>query len=145
MQTILASACDLGLTAEPNDESVRQGKIVLGMVSIQGEVHWSVALGFTQSSASAVASRFAGYEIPSEGPDLGDAIGEIANIVAGRIKHDLGAKHLAVNISLPTVIWAEAFQVLLQHNTAMDYAHFNSEAGKIWTMVAVGIDNGIML
>lgn len=145
MQTILASACDLGLTAEPDDESVRKGKIVLGMVSIQGEVHWSVALGFTQSSASAVASRFAGYEIPSDGPDLGDAIGEVTNIVAGRIKNNLGAKGLAANISLPTVIWAQGFQVLLRHNTAVDYAHFNSEVGKIWIMVAVGMDNGMML
>lgn len=145
MQTVLASACDLGLTAEPDDESVRKGKIVLGMVSIQGEVHWSVALGFTQSSASAVASRFAGYEIPSDGPDLGDAIGEVTNIVAGRIKNNLGAKGLAANISLPTVIWAQGFQVLLRHNTAVDYAHFNSEVGKIWIMVAVGMDNGMML
>ena len=145
LQDVLARACNLELTAEPDDKAVRKGEIVLGMISIQGDVHWSVALGSAQDSASAVASRFAGYKIPSDGPDLGDAIGEMTNIVGGRIKHTLGRKGLSVNISLPNVIGAAAFQILLERKNAVHYVHFGSPIGRIWTMVAVGIDCGVLL
>lgn len=141
----LARICDLALEPTAPDEGLRNGKVVLGMVSIQGEVHWSVTLGFTPDSASAIATRFAGYDIPSEGPDLGDAIGEITNIVAGRIKHNLGGRGLAANISLPTVFGADSLQMLLERDNAMAYAYFDSPVGKLWTLVSVGIDSGVIL
>ncbi len=145
LQITLAKLCDLTLKIEPDNEDVRSGKVVLGLISIQGEVHWSVTTGFTPESASEIASKFAGYVIQPYSPDLGDAIGEITNIVAGRIKSELGAKGLGVSISLPTVIGAEALQMLIDHDRATAYTHFDSPAGKLWTIVSVGISSEVVL
>ncbi|UCE58925.1 MAG: response regulator [Phycisphaerales bacterium] len=145
VQDVLAQACDLGLSVEEVEEAVPSGEVVLAMITLHGGVNWSVLLGFTRESAKAAASRFAGYEVPSDGPDMADAVGEIANIVGGRIKQLLSAKGLAASLSLPTVLGASGFEVLLQHKSTVNYVHFDSPAGRMWTMVAVGMDAGMIL
>jgi len=146
VQEILAEACcGLEVSVEPGDEAVRSGRVVLGMIALHGSVHWSVVMGFTRDSATAVASRFAGYEVSPEGPDVGDAIGEIINMVGGRTKKLLSVKGLTASMSLPTVLGASEFQVLLQQRSAADYVHFGSPAGKVWTILTVGVDVGMIL
>ncbi len=145
VQEIFADACNLDLSIKPEDEAVRSGRVVLGMIALHGDVHWSVVIGFTQDSVAAVASKFAGYEIPPDGPDIGDAIGEITNIVGGRVKQLLSAKGLPVSISLPTVLSASEFKVLLQHRSAADCVQFSSPVGKLWAAVTVGVDSGMVL
>lgn len=145
MQEVLAQACDIHVSVEADSESDRSGGILLGMISFHGCVHWSVVLGFTRDSAAAVASKFAGYEIGWDGPDIGDAIGEMTNIVGGGIKRLLGNKGLKVNMSLPTVLRASEFEVLIQHNNGSDTVDFSSQVGKLWTIVTVGIDTEMIL
>lgn len=145
MQEVLAQACDIHITEEEGDESERHGGILLGMISFHGCVHWSVVLGFTRDSAAAVASKFAGYDIPWDGPDIGDAIGEITNIVGGGIKRRLGLNDLAVKMSLPMVVRASEFDVLIQHKNGSDTHYFKSQVGKLWTIVTVGIDAEMVL
>lgn len=147
MQYVLAKACDLQLTPEPPDEVVRSGNVVLGMISMHGDVQWSLTLGFARDAAEAVASSFAGSDTPSEQLDLGDAIAELTSIVAGRVKTLLSARGVAVDMSLPTVISTSGLQFLVRRKgtTAADYAHFHSPIGKLWTVVAVGIPAGMVL
>lgn len=145
LKAVLAQACDLYPTEEAANDDDRRGGILLGMTSFDGSVRWSVVLGFTRASAAAVATKFAGYEIAADGPDLGDAIGEITSIVGGKIKKLLGLKGLTVNMSLPTVVSASDFEILLQHKSGADTVHFNSSVGKLWTIVTVGMDAGMIL
>jgi len=145
VREILTEACHLELSVKPEDEAVRDGQVVLGMIALHGSVHWSVVVGFTHNTATAVASCFAGCELPPDSPDLGDAIGEVINMIGGRIKKLLGAKGLAANISLPTVLGALEFQVLLQPRSAADYVHFKSPVGEMWSILTVGVDVGMIL
>ena len=147
MQEMLGKACNLDLTPEPEDQSVRNGSIVLGMASLMGAVQWSVGLGFTRESAQAVASRFAGCEVPIDSPELGDAIGELTNIVCGRTKMLLSQRGLSADMSLPTVISASEYRMLVHRpgKTAIDHVHFNSPLGKFWTVVTVGLHAGMIL
>jgi chemotaxis protein CheX len=48
-----------------------------------------------------LVKAFAGSEFPLESPDFADAIGELANMIAGGAKKDLGA---AASITCPNVI-----------------------------------------
>lgn len=147
MQYVIAKACDLQLTPEPPDEAVRSGNAMLGMISMVGDLQWTVVLGFARDAAEAVASSFAGSETSSDELELGDAIGEITNIVAGRIKTLLSSRGLAVSFSLPTVISTSGLRFLVQRTgtTAANYAHFHSPVGKLWTVVTVGIHAGMVL
>jgi CheY-like chemotaxis protein len=146
VQQILDEACNLTINPEAADHSLRAGQIMLGMVTLHGAVHWSVVLGFTREASEAVASKFAGYDISSgDLEDLGDAIGEITNIVGGRVRTLLASKGKIVTVSLPTVVSAAEFQIVLRRKTAAYYVYFDSAAGKLWTAVTVGIHPGMVL
>jgi CheY-like chemotaxis protein len=147
LQEVLAKGCGLQLTAVPADAALRHGDVVLGLISIFGDVHWSVGLGFGRSAAQRIAARFAGSGTPLDGADTGDAIGELTNIVGGRIKLLLSAREVAVKSSFPTVISASGLQLLTQRRLrdAVAYAHFECPDGKLWTGVTLGLAGGIFL
>ncbi len=144
-ERVLAKACDVALTVAPEDEVARGGQIVLGMMALHGDVNWSVTLGFTQRAANVVASRLAGCELSSDDVDTGDAIGEITNIVGGSIKSLLAARNIASRMTLPTVIGATGFRILLQHRNTTSCVSFETPAGPMWSVVTVGIDMGLVL
>ncbi|MDM7914999.1 MAG: chemotaxis protein CheX, partial [Candidatus Eisenbacteria bacterium] len=56
---------------------------VLGIIAVVGDLSWSVTLGFPQQTAEQLACKFAGFEIPFESSDMGDVVGELANVLAG--------------------------------------------------------------
>jgi chemotaxis protein CheX len=75
---------------------------VSGVIGLSGDAMGAVVLSFPAQVASRIASSFAGTEISSEHEDFTDAIGELANMVAGNAKKDFDG--LNVSISLPSVI-----------------------------------------
>jgi chemotaxis protein CheX len=75
---------------------------VSGIIGLSGDVQGSVVLSFPGNVACKVASAFAGVDLTMNSPDFTDAVGELANMVAGNAKKDFG-EHKA-SISLPSVI-----------------------------------------
>jgi CheY-like chemotaxis protein len=145
LSEMLAQMAGLELTPEPENEAVRHGEIVFGTIAIMGGVHWSVTLGFEAQAASRIAEGFTGMEIPPDSPDMGDAVGELVNIVAGEIKRKLEASDMEVEISLPVVNAASKIRTIAQRSTTIEHQHFDSPAGKMWTSVTVGMNPGLVL
>jgi chemotaxis protein CheX len=75
---------------------------VSGIIGLSGDVQGCVVLSFSGEVACKVASTFAGTELTLKSPDFSDAIGELANMVAGNAKKDFEGHH--ASISLPSVI-----------------------------------------
>jgi len=145
VREIVGEACHIELSLAPLEKPVLEGESCIGLLSLHGSIHWSVAVGFARSAAEAVASKFAGCDVSSNEADLGDAIAEITNMVGGRTKQHLASKGLGVNVSLPTVIGASGFRVLLQRKNTAAYARLESSVGTIFTMVILGIQGGMVL
>ncbi|HVP13277.1 MAG TPA: chemotaxis protein CheX [Phycisphaerae bacterium] len=82
---------------------------VSGIIGLSGDVMGCVVLSFPGDVACKIASAFAGTELTMKSPDFSDAIGELANMVAGNAKKDFG-DHLA-SISLPSVVIGPGHQV----------------------------------
>jgi chemotaxis protein CheX len=115
------------------------GEMILAVISLMGDVEWSVFLGLPQATAIAAAAKFAGFQIPFESPDMGDAIGELTNILAGQVKAILDKKGVKVEISLPSVMRAGNLQVLNQRNAVATKTCFDSGLGTFWAgMLAKG-------
>lgn len=74
---------------------------VSGIIGFSGEVTGSVVVSFQKEAAVKLANALAGMEIEFGTPDFSDAIGELANMIAGSAKKDLGGP---ANISIPSVI-----------------------------------------
>ncbi len=75
---------------------------VSGVIGLSGDVAGAVVLSFPKEVACRLASAFAGTELTVDDEDFTDAIGELANMVAGNAKKDLSG--FSVSISLPSVI-----------------------------------------
>jgi chemotaxis protein CheX len=131
---ILNATCGVTLEPLPQDESLASGGVIIGIISLVGDVEWSVFFGLPRDTAVAAAQKFAGFDIPFESEDMGDAIGELTNMLAGQIKLNLDQKGVAVDISLPSVIRAENMTVLVQRqsSSSVDKRCFTSELGKLW-------------
>ncbi len=75
---------------------------VSAVIGLSGDAVGCVILSLPMQTAIGAASKFAGIEMTKDHPDFSDALGELANMVAGQAKSQLDGMH--VSISLPSVI-----------------------------------------
>jgi CheY-specific phosphatase CheX len=95
-------------------ETAGAGSDIMGIISLVGQVDWSLSIGLGAGTATDVAERFAGFEIPFDSADMGDAIGELANLLAGEVKLELDRIGVSADISLPQVLRGSALAVAPQ-------------------------------
>ena len=74
---------------------------VSAIVGMSGDVTGSVVVCFNMAAAAKIVDAFAGFTVEPSSPEFADAIGELANMIAGNAKKDLGA---TVNITVPSVV-----------------------------------------
>ena len=109
---------------------------VVGCISLVGDVDWSLVLSIPRDTASALAGNFAGFEIPFDSPDMGDAVGEMANLVAGEVKVQLDGIGLAAEISLPQVFRGDIIEVLQLPHLPSKLLTFECSCGPLWVAIA---------
>lgn len=81
---------------------------ISGIIGFSGEIVGSVVVSFTRRAGEALVEAFAGAKLEMGTPDFADAIGELANMIAGSAKKDLGA---AASITVPNVVIGAAHQI----------------------------------
>jgi chemotaxis protein CheX len=74
---------------------------VSSIIGFSGEIVGSVVVSFQRAAAVKLVDAFAGAPIDPASPDFADAVGELANMVAGSAKTSLGA---TASITVPSVI-----------------------------------------
>lgn len=74
---------------------------VSSIIGFSGDVVGSVVVSFQLEAAKKLVAAFAQVELDVNDPDFADALGELANMIAGNAKKDLGCK---ASISTPSVI-----------------------------------------
>lgn len=77
---------------------------VSGVVGITGQVKGFVVLSFRESAVLHVVGGFLGEKVERVDDQVSDAVGELANIVAGGAKRVLSEEGYELTISIPTVI-----------------------------------------
>lgn len=82
---------------------------ISGIIGLSGGARGTVALSFPRITALKAVSEFIGEKVVTVDDGVKDAIGELANIVAGAAKRDL-AQH-KISISLPTVIVGDNHEI----------------------------------
>jgi CheY-specific phosphatase CheX len=129
---IFSSTCGQSLEPLQNVDDL-VGSSVIGLISIVGGVEWSIFLGMPRETAVRLTAKFAGFEIPFDSDDMGDAVGELTNILAGEVKRRLERRNVQATISLPSVLRVESLRVLVQRGTSSVKSCFTCEAGTLWT------------
>jgi chemotaxis protein CheX len=100
---------------------------VSGVIGLSGEAQGSICLSFPKLIALKVVSALVGSEIKIVGPEVADAIGEIANIIAGNAKQHLTQFNLS--ISLPKVIMGKDHKIASQRGIPTIMVPFDCSLG----------------
>ena len=125
------------LTAEKMDRPD-----VSGVIGFSGDASGAVVLSFQKHVAAKIVSQFAGAELDIGHEDFADAIGELANMVAGGAKSDF--EGLDISISLPSVIIGEKHEVSPSNAYPQLVIPCNSPLGSFNVCVTMKIEKPAM-
>lgn len=81
------------------------------MIGLGGGLRGVLAVHCPAVVAKAITSTFLGMEVEELNEDVKDAIGEIANMVAGNLKVSFAAEGLDIELAIPTSVVGESFNV----------------------------------
>lgn len=108
---------------------------VSGVIGLSGKAIGTVVVGLGREAALKVAEVMLQERPPEINGDVVDAVGELANIIAGRAKSQL--EHLDLSVSLPSVITGKAHCIQFPTKVTPICIPFDSEWGQI--TVEVGL------
>jgi len=111
---------------------------IVGIISIVGDIAWSLMLGLPKPTAITLVPKFAGFEIQYDSDDMGDIVGELANIVAGDLLARLDVIGVNASMSLPTVARGSDLELLLPDKLPSMRMGFSTAEGNFWLKIAIG-------
>lgn len=106
-KTMLETDVTLGKPSISREDVSADASAVIGF---SGDAVGCVVLCFPLETAVKTASAFAGDDVTGDDECFSDALGELANIVAGQAKAKM--EHLNITISLPCVIMGKKTVVM---------------------------------
>jgi chemotaxis protein CheX len=112
---------------------------ISSLVGLAGTYNGLVSLHMPSTLALTATSSMIGVEVDNLGDDVTDAMGEIANMIAGSFKHHLSKSGLDTHISTPSVVYGKEYIITLGNNSNQIVLRFATDDD--WFMVAVAFDN----
>lgn len=84
---------------------------ITSMLGLGGDIRGMLAVHCPAAVAKAITSGFLGMDVDELNEDVKDAIGEIANMVAGNLKVAFAGHDLKIELAIPTSIVGESYRV----------------------------------
>ncbi len=81
------------------------------MIGLGGGIRGLLAIHCPSAIAKAITGAFLGMEVEEIDDDVKDAIGEIANMVAGNLKISYAKMDINIELAIPTSIVGDSFYV----------------------------------
>lgn len=99
-----------------NEEIIENKKVALqsnltSMIGLAGELRGVLAIHCPASVAKKITGTFLGMEVEELDEDVKDAIGEVANMVAGNLKISCAEADIDLVLAIPTSIVGTSFSV----------------------------------
>lgn len=116
---------------------------VSGVIGFSGDAAGCVVLTFPRGVAEKVASRFAGAPIVVNSLDMVDAIGELANMVAGNAKKDF--EGVNIGISLPSVVMGPEHTIWQSREVPRLVIPCGSSLGGFFVEVALRVEKPVVV
>ena len=108
---------------------------VSSMVGMAGTYNGLVSLHMPCNLAIRATSSMLGMEVTEIDDDVNDALGEIANMIAGSFKQHLSRGGLDIRLSTPSVVYGKEYVIRLSYNADQIAVRFATDDD--WFMVAV--------
>lgn len=102
---------------------------ISGVIGLAGVQKGVLAIHLPYKVAMAITGNFLGMEVTEIGPDVEDAIGELANMLGGNIKTILSEKGRDIELSMPTTISGKEYDFQSTKNADQYIIPFTTDAG----------------
>lgn len=112
---------------------------VSSLVGLAGAYNGLVSLHMPSSLAITATSGMLGMAVTELDDDVNDAMGEIANMIAGSFKQHLSRSGLDVHLSTPSVVYGKEYVISLGKNPDQISVRFATDDD--WFMVSVAFEN----
>lgn len=77
---------------------------ISSMIGLGGEIRGLLSIHFPEKVALGITSSFLGMDVESINEDVKDAVGEIANMVAGNLKIFFKDNNIQTELAIPTTV-----------------------------------------
>ena len=108
---------------------------ISAMVGMAGTFNGLVSLHMPSDLAVRATCGMLGMDVTEAGDDVNDALGEIANMIAGSFKQHLSKGGLDIHLSTPSVVYGKEYVITLSKNPDQIAVRFATDDD--WFMVAV--------
>ncbi|HEX5272179.1 MAG TPA: chemotaxis protein CheX [Gemmataceae bacterium] len=134
VENTLASIC--GARPERLTDDPPPQADIIGIITFVGDAAWSFSILMPEATAVALIQTFVGMEIPFDSADMGDAAGELANVIAGDIVARLDARRVKAKMSLPLVARGQNVKVFGVATAACVRLGYRGAQGPFWIKLA---------
>lgn len=109
---------------------------ISGVIGLSGKAVGTVVINLSEEVALKAASAMLMTEMTSLDDDVLDAVGELANMVAGQAKAEL--EEYELNVSLPNVITGDNHEIRFPSNASTIVVPFDTDFGPL--QLEVGLE-----
>lgn len=133
-QEVFSAMLMIDVTGEDVSDSGRSiiESNMTSMIGLGGGVRGILAVHCPAEVAKAITGAFLGMEIEELDEDVKDAIGEIANMVAGNLKIAYANVGVNVELAIPTSVIGRSFRLSGIGGAIRHYVAFQLESGTFW-------------
>ncbi|RMG85978.1 MAG: chemotaxis protein CheX [Candidatus Dadabacteria bacterium] len=110
---------------------------VSGLIGITGDVQGAVALSFPFALARRICEALVGESVADGDPAIGDAAGELANIVTGGVKRAYDKLGVRFQLSTPTVAVGERHKILYPSDRPVLVIPFRTLGTPFWVQATL--------
>ncbi len=105
--TMLMVELEPGATIEGEGGEIASN--LTSMLGLGGDIRGMLSVHCPESVAKGITSGFLGMEIDELDDDVKDAVGEIANMVAGSLKSSFSEYDLNIELAIPTSVIGKSY------------------------------------
>jgi len=105
---VMLDVSDLAPLTEP---VVNFHETLTSMVGLAGSYSGILAIHCPKSLSLRITTNMLGMDVTEISEDVNDAMGEIANMIGGDVKHIFSPKGGDINLSIPTVIYGSDYML----------------------------------
>ena len=110
---IFSSMIMLDVTAKPAGQRTKAEfqNSISGIVGLAGSIKGNLYVHFPEAVATAVTTAFLGMDVDEINEDVCDAIGELANMLAGSVKTFLDPSGSDIKLSMPSTVFGGKYNL----------------------------------
>ncbi len=135
LETTFATICGEKPVERAHGRPIGSGSYIAGIISFFGDVPWSLSWMLPPDTAPAVMLKFVGMEIAFNDADMGDAVGELVNVLAGEVIAQLEQRSVKAQMSLPTVARGTPLELIPDKGAAAIELEYASPQGDFWLRI----------